>query len=136
MDHQQKNYKTERARGLGRKNKRADRKAESNELDLKASDPKQFSTKEWWKLVKQFMNKKGISDDIPPILFNGTLYSSSEDKALNDYFIQQSTLDNPNENTPNVEYTDSEITDIILTHADIHSVIIFFQTNQGQQGPI
>ena len=99
-----------------------DRKLEYlNELDLKASDPKQFGTKEWWKLVKQFMNTKGI----PPIFFNGTLYSSSEDKAnvLNDYFIQQSTLDNPNENTPNVEYTDSEITDIILTHADVHSVI-------------
>ena len=74
---------------------------------------------------KQFMNKKGISDDIPPIFFNGTLYSSSEEKAnaLNDYFIQQSTLDNPNENTPNVEYTDSEITDIILMHADERSVI-------------
>ena len=43
--------------------------------------------------------------------------------VLNDYFIQQSTLDNPNENTPNVEYTDSEITDNILTHADVHSVI-------------
>ncbi|MCB4773548.1 MAG: hypothetical protein LGB05_08015, partial [Sulfurovum sp.] len=103
-----------------------DRKLEYlNELDLKASDPKQFGTKEWWKLVKQFMNKKGISDDIPPIFFNGPLYSSSEDKAnaLNDYFIQQSILDNPNENTPNVEYTDSEITDIILTHADRHSVI-------------
>ena len=54
------------------------------------------------------MNKKDISDDIPPIFFNGTLYSFSEDKsnALNDYFIQQSTLDNPNENTPNVKYTD------------------------------
>ena len=42
---------------------------------------------------------------------------------MNDYLIQQSTLDNPNENTPNVDYTDSEITDIILTHADVHSVI-------------
>ena len=31
MDHQQKNYKTERARGLGRKNKRGDRKGESND---------------------------------------------------------------------------------------------------------
>ena len=48
-----------------------DRKLEYlNELDLKASDPKQFGTKEWWKLIKQFMNKKGISDDIPPIFFN------------------------------------------------------------------
>ena len=66
-----------------------------------------------------------MSDDIPPTFFNGTLYSSSEDKAnaFNDYFIQQSTLDNPNENTPNVEYTHSEIADIILTHADVHSVI-------------
>ena len=36
-----------------------DRKLEYlHELDLKASDPKQFGTKEWWKLVKQFMNKK------------------------------------------------------------------------------
>ena len=111
-----------------------DRKLEYlNELDLKASDPKQFGTKEWWKLVKQFMNKKGISDDIPPIFFNGTLYSSSEDKAnvLNDYFIQQSTLDNPNGNTPNVEYTDSEITDIILTHADVHSVINFLDKSKA-----
>ena len=73
------------------------------------------------------MNKKGIFNDIPPIFFNDTLYSSSEDKAnaLNDYFTQQSTLDNPNENTPNVEHTDSEITDIILTHSDVHSVIFF-----------
>ena len=97
-----------------------------NELDLKAFDPKHFGTKEWWNLVKQFMNPKGISDDIPPIFFNGTLYSSSEDKAnaFNDYFIQQSTLNNPKENIPDVEYTDHEITDIILTHADVHNVII------------
>ena len=84
------------------------------------------------------MNKKGISDDIPPIFFNGTLYSSGEDKAnvLNDYFIQQSTLDNPNENTPNVEYTDSEITDIILTHAGVHSVIFFiFLDKSKATGP-
>ena len=31
MDHQQKNDKTKRARGLGRKNKRGDRKRESND---------------------------------------------------------------------------------------------------------
>ena len=71
-----------------------DRKLEYlNELDLKASDPKQFGTKEWWKLVKQFMSKKGIYDDIPSIFFNGTLYSSIEDKAnaLNEYFY--STID-------------------------------------------
>ena len=53
---------------------------------------------------------------------------------MNDYFIQQSTLDNPNENTPNVEYTDSEFTDIILTHADVHSVIIFLD-NSKATGP-
>ena len=31
MDHEQRNYKTERARRLGRKNKRGDRKGESND---------------------------------------------------------------------------------------------------------
>ena len=113
-----------------------DRKLEYlNELDLKASDPKQFCTKEWWKLVSQFMNKeqknktkKGVSGDIPSISFSGILYSFSEHKAnaSNDYFIQQSTLDNRNENIPNVEHTDSKITDITLTHADVHNVTLFF----------
>ena len=53
------------------------------------------------------------------------MYSCSKHKAnaFNGYFIQQSTLDNPNENTPDVECTDSEITDI-PTHADEHNVII------------
>ena len=35
--------------------------------------------------------------------------------------VETGKTNNPNENTPNVEYTDSEITDIILTH--VHSVI-------------
>ena len=62
------------------------------------------------------MSKKGISDDIPPIFVSGALYCSSEDKAnaFNDYFIQQSALDNPNETTPDAEYTDSEITILYL----------------------
>ena len=81
------------------------------------------------------MNKKGISDDIPPIFFNGTLHSSTEYKAnaFNDYFIQQSTLDNPNENTPDYtpEYTDSEINDIILTNADEQNVIICLDKSKG-----
>ena len=37
--------------------------------------------------------------------------------------VETGKTNNPNENTPNVEYTDSEITDIILTHADLHCVI-------------
>ena len=81
------------------------------------------------------MNKKGISDDIPPIFFSGTFYSSSEDKAnaFNDYFNQQSTLDNRNENTPDVKYTDSEITDIILMYADVYNVINFFRQIKGSR---
>ena len=77
-----------------------DRKLEYlNEPDLKASEPKQFGTKERWKPVKKREKKKrSVSADIPPIFFNGILYSSSEDKAnvFNDYFVQHSTLDNPN----------------------------------------
>ena len=53
------------------------------------------------------------------------MHSSSKDQAnaFKDYFIQQSTLDNPNENTPDVEHSDSEITDIIPTFADVHYAI-------------
>ena len=53
------------------------------------------------------------------------MHSSSKDQAnaFKDYFIQLSTLDNPNENTPDVEHSDSEITDTILTLADVHNAI-------------
>ena len=36
------------------------------ELDIKASDSTRFGQKDWWKLVKSFMEKKGIGlDEIP-----------------------------------------------------------------------
>ena len=49
---------------------------------------------------------KRFAYDVPPISFNGITASEDKTNASRDYFIQQSTSDNPNENSPDVEYAD------------------------------
>ena len=47
----------------------------TKELENKVSDRSNFLTKDWWKLVKLFLKKKGVdSNEIPPIIHNGTVY--------------------------------------------------------------
>ena len=42
-----------------------------SELDKKVCNPAKFKQKDWWKLVRTYLKKKGIdSDDIPPIEVN------------------------------------------------------------------
>ena len=71
--------------------KKRERKNEFlQELDKKASDPTRFGQKDWWKLVKSFMEKKGIGlDEIPPIGCNGQIFYSNKEKAdsFNNFFI-------------------------------------------------
>ena len=111
-----------------------DRKLEYlTELDIRVSDPAQFGQKDWWKFVKQFMNKKGISEDIPPLLHNGIVYSSSEEKAtlFNEYFIKQSTLDSPDGAVPDLINLNCELNNIIFSSTEIKAVIINLDSNKA-----
>ena len=75
------------------------------ELDNKASDPNIFGQKDWWRLVKTFLNKKGIDTDvIPPLARNGNIYYSNKEEAniLNDFFIAQSTLEDEDDTPPDL----------------------------------
>ena len=97
------------------------------ELDEKASDPKQFGTKEWWKLVKQFMNKKDVSsDNIPPIKHNGNIFYSNKDKAdiFNNFFVQQSTLESTDDTPPDLPQFDNEVSLEALTSTEVKNVIL------------
>ena len=105
-----------------------ERKAEYlNELDNRISDCSNFNSKEWWKLVKTFMSKKGIeTDEIPPLEFNGTVYYSNKDKAeiLNTFFSLQSTIPHDNDPIPNITITDGPVlTNIEITENDVSTAI-------------
>ena len=58
---------------------------------------------------------KCFAYDVPPISFNGITASEDKTNASRNYFIQQSTSDNPNENAPDVEYAGSK-TLILYVH--------------------
>ena len=74
------------------------------ELVNKASDPNIFGQKDWWRLVKLFLNKKGIDTDvIPPLAHNGNIYYSNKEKAniLNEVSNAIQNLDTGKATGPN-----------------------------------
>ena len=95
------------------------------EIDKKASDPQNFGRKDWWKLVRSFFNKKGLSDEIPPLKLNANTYYSNKDKAniLNNFFVEQSTLENDDDPVPQIPYANFQINDIILNEDEVESVV-------------
>ena len=106
------------------------------ELDRKVSDSKNFGTREFYKLLKQFMNKKGKGNEIPPIEYEGNIYSTNLEKAniLNDHFIKQSTLENPDDQTPDISQFEAEITDINITKDEVYVILSKLDINKAS-GP-
>ena len=94
-------------------------------LDDKASSPEYFGTNEFYKLLKHFLNKKGQSEEIPPLEFEGKLHFTNLDKAnaLNDHFINQTKLENPDDIVPDLPQLDQEIKDIVITSNEIKKLI-------------
>ena len=97
-----------------------------NELNDKVNGQVRFGQKEWWKIVKHFLNRKGIdSSEIPPITVNGQTYYSNTDKAevFNNFFINQGNLDNPDDPLPTIESNRTEINNIQLTSLEVKRVL-------------
>jgi hypothetical protein len=108
-------------------------------LDKKASDPKLFGQKDWWKLVKTFMtNKCIIFDEIPPIESNGIVYYSNKEKAdiFNAHFISQSTLPDNDDPEPDVPTLDNQpVLDSIIISQDTVSKILKNLDSNKAVGP-
>ena len=105
-----------------------------NDLDDKASDPNTFGQKDWWKLVRSFLAKKGMdSDYIPPIPLNNVVYYSDKDKAniFNTFFIEQSSIENNDDALPNVPFLTCEINEIVLTASEVKEVISKLDTSKA-----
>ena len=105
-----------------------------DELNDTINNPQLFGNKEWWKVVNKYMCKKGMdSDEIPPILSNGELHYSNKSKAnvLNDFFIQQSTLQDNDDTLPHVNYKPQELQEITLTESEVRNVIKNLENNKA-----
>ena len=85
-----------------------------------------ISSRDWWPTLKSFISPKS-SSTIPPLEKNGTIYVDEFEKAqlLNDFFTQQTHLDESNANLPNLVPFNgtSELDSIILNSIEVESVL-------------
>ena len=95
-------------------------------LHEKICDASRFGEKEWWKLVKLFLNKKEInSEEIPSLEVNGKIIYSDKEKAntLNSFFIEQSTLTEDDNELPDIVPLDCELQEITISETEVNNVI-------------
>jgi hypothetical protein len=96
-----------------------------NDLDKRASSSESFGTKNWWKLVKSFLSKKGSNPDtIPPLEKDGIVYYTNIEKAtkFNEFFINQSNIED-NTYVPDIPELNTSINQIHLTIEDVKSTL-------------
>ena len=85
-----------------------------------------LSSKDWWAALKTFIIPK-FKSTIPPLEFNGRIYTDETDKAniFNQYFQGQTVLNVANANLPDLSspsYT-TQLNNIILTPFEVESVL-------------
>lgn len=103
------------------------RQSKRNYLDSLASKLKSsnFSSSEYWKTLKSFI-KPASNTAIPPLLHDGNYYSESSDKAdiLNDFFIQQTDIDDSNNTLPDDIFLENNaLSNIVTTPDEVKSVL-------------
>ena len=94
-----------------------------------------ISSKNWWKIAKRFIssNKK---EDIPLLIKDNVHYCNPDEKAnvINQYFTEQSTVDDSNATLPPHEPPNSILENIILSEQDILDVLGLLDINKAN-GP-
>ena len=103
----------------------------------KLNDP-ELSNKKYWNIVKRLFGNK-IKKPIPTLIDNNTHYTTDKAKAtlLNDFFVEQSTLPDPNPNfrLPPFSYlTDKRLEHIEVTPFQVCQVMRKLPTNKAS-GP-
>lgn len=84
-----------------------------------------LSSKDWWSTLKSFISPSCRSS-IPTLEKDGHIYDDDTDKAniLNNFFRDQSLLDDHNTIVPNIEpFTDSVFSTLVITPAEVESVM-------------
>ena len=83
-----------------------------------------LSSKQWWKLAKQFLNCKSDSD-IPILNHDNNQYTSPEDKAniFNTFFTAQSNVDDSHASLPPDQPTSFSLDSINISTEDVRDVL-------------
>ena len=85
-----------------------------------------LTSRDWWSTLNSVISPTN-SSSIPPLGNNGQTYTDNLDKAnlLNNYFREQTLINDDNVNVPDVAYYDivNELSSIILTPAEIEIVL-------------
>ena len=77
---------------------------------------------DWWKTLKTFIKPSQFSS-IPPIKVNGTI-NSDKANILNDYFTEQSSLDDSNATLPeDLDHPDFTLNSISVTANEVEAVL-------------
>ena len=94
---------------------RKSKKAEVDNLAKKLED-NNTNPKDWWKTFKYFI-KPDKPSSIPPLKKDGTIYLSAEEKAnvLNNFFTEQTRLDETNTSLPTATVTPPDTINTIIT---------------------
>ena len=91
-----------------------------------------LSSKDWWKITKQFL-KQNKDSDIPPLIKNGNHFNSPEDKAslFNSYFCDQSTIDDSQATLPPCDIPNNILNEIHITADDVSDVLRLIDTTKA-----
>ena len=86
-----------------------------------------LSSKQWWTILKSFISPYSKSS-IPPLEADGVVYSDEMEKAnvLNDFFRDQTLLDDQNAILPNIPSypVNSTLDSIIVTPEEVSTVLL------------
>ena len=96
-----------------------------------------LSSKDYWNTLKYFINPTQSSSEIPPLHQNGCYVSDSTEKAtlLNNYFVQQTALDEQSATIPAmVNIIGPTLTNINFTPFEVKSVLELLQLGESS-GP-
>ena len=106
----------------------------TKDLDERISKNDNFGTKDFWKLVNNFMKSKGtLNDEIPPIEDNNKIIYNNVEKAkcFNNYFQSQSTITGDNDPLPPLTPTDHVMTNPTLTLQEVTTTVMSLDTSKA-----
>ena len=96
------------------------------------------TSKSWYNTASKFLLYDLNQNGVPILEANGLVIESDDQKAevLNDFFIQQSTVDDTNAHLPNfVARNNDTLNEIVITQQDVIKAIKEFDANKAS-GPM
>lgn len=111
---------------------RKSKKAQTEKLaDKLASNSSE--SRDWWKTLKSFI-KPSKSSSLPPLVKDGEVFQKEKDKAnlLNDFFTQQTFLDETNASLPHLNsQIETSLDTITITPSEVEDILKSLKTGKA-----